>query len=229
MPLTTLAFDTATPAPSLAIVQGSEVVERQIAAQVGAGRRVAEEIHALLVSAGLTIDDVDRIVVGVGPGGFTGIRIGISTALGLAQARGLPVVGASTLDTLALGMGDAGHGDAVLVPLIDARRNEVFTAAYRRTDDGVTCVAQARALPVAEAAAFLSGLGGPVVVAGDGTARIAEDVLAEAGAVIDAASGVVRAALAVRLADGGQGLPVTPIYLRLPDAEVNRRRRAVVS
>ncbi len=222
----TLSFDTATPAPGLALVRDGGVVgERQIAAQVGAGRRVAEEIHALLVATSHPLDSVERIVVGLGPGGFTGIRIGIATALGLGQARGIPVVGVSTLETLARGLMDVHDPGAVLVPVIDARRNEVFTAAYRAEADRLVEVAEARALPVSEMGSFLSTLEGPVVIAGDGVARLEDGARTGPEVVVDTDHGVVRAALAVGLADTGHGRPVSPIYLRLPDAEVNRRAR----
>lgn len=222
----TLSFDTATPAPSLALVRDGEVLrERQIAAQVGAGRRVAEEIHTLLVESERTLDDVERIVVGVGPGGFTGIRIGIATALGLGQARDIPVVGVSTLETLAWGLAD-GHGPgSALVPVIDARRNEVFTAAYRVDGDGLVEVAEARALPIPETASFLADIEGPVVLAGDGVTRLDDGVLSLSRVTVDEDRAAVRSALAVRLADDGHGRPVTPVYLRLPDAEINRRAR----
>ena len=221
----TLSFDTATPAPSLALVRDGAVIgERSIGAQVGAGRRVAEEIHLLLGAARLDLDAVGRIVVGVGPGGFTGIRIGIATALGLGQALGIPVIGVSTLETLALGLADA-HDDALVVPVIDARRNEVFTAAYRVHGGAIDEVAEARALPIPDAEAYLEGFDGPVVVAGDGVARLPEEVRASSDVMLDPGCDAVRSALAVRLADAGHGRPVTPVYLRLPDAEVNRRAR----
>ena len=148
--LITLAFDTATPAPALALLRGAEpLLERTLPADRGAGRRVAEEIHRALVDAGLVVRDVSRIVVGIGPGGFTGLRIGIATALALGQALDVPVVGVSTLEALALGMaGDVPDG-GLLVPVIDAKRQEVFTAAYRAAGDGgLEVVAEPRAATV---------------------------------------------------------------------------------
>lgn len=222
--MTTLAFDTATPAPSLAVVRdGNVVAERQIAAQVGAGRRVAEEIHGILVESSLTLDAVDCIVVGVGPGGFTGIRIGIATALGLGQACDIPVVGVSTLDILARGLADR-HPDAVIVPMIDARRSEVFTAAYRTTGGRLEEIAEARALPVADVADFLAPLTDPIV-AGNGVMRV-PDAAEIQGLHHDRDADTVRVAHAIRVVDDGGARPVQPIYLRLPDAEVNRRARA---
>ena len=78
----TLAFDTATPSPSLAVLSdGVVLAARALSPAQGAGRRVAQEIHDLLTSSGIRVREVGEIVVGVGPGGFTGLRIGIATAL----------------------------------------------------------------------------------------------------------------------------------------------------
>ncbi len=224
--MTTLALDTATPCPGLALVRdGAVVAERLVASQPGAGRRVAQELHILLEEAGVSLTEVDRIVVGVGPGGFTGLRIGIATALGLGQALDVSVVGVSSLETLALGIARHVGVDAPVVPVIDARRGEVFTAVYDVDADGTLAqrVAPA-AVPVADLAAQLAGLGA-VVVAGDGAGLVAESLGQPARVVSDPEVALVRPSLAVARADAGGGLPVRPMYLRLPDAEVNRRRR----
>jgi tRNA threonylcarbamoyladenosine biosynthesis protein TsaB len=93
--LTTFALDTSTPSPGLALLQGDEVLaELWLGAAPGAGRRVLEAAHHLLAATGRTPRAIERIVVGIGPGGFTGLRIGIATALGLGQALRVPVEGA---------------------------------------------------------------------------------------------------------------------------------------
>ena len=103
----TFALDTSTASPSLALVRDEEpVAELRLAPEPGAGRRVLEAVHGLLSSVGASVDDIDDIVVGVGPGGFTGLRIGLATALGLGQALGVPVTGASSLEALALGVAE---------------------------------------------------------------------------------------------------------------------------
>ena len=100
----TFALDTATPTPSLALVGDDGVIAELWLGRVpGGGRRVLEAAHHLLGACGVVPGDLSQIVVGVGPGGFTGIRIGIATALGLGQALGIPVHGASSLEALALG------------------------------------------------------------------------------------------------------------------------------
>ncbi len=226
----TLAFDTATPAPSLALLEHDEpILEHDLPADAAAGRRVAHEIHLLLLGAGIGLDRIDRIIVGVGPGGFTGLRIGIATALGLGQACGVPVVGASSLEALAAAIAAAVPSASLLVPVIDAKRREVFAAAYRFTPEGLQTVVE----PVATTAAGLDELlthvavpGGGAWIAGDGLARWSEAPRRFTAAVPDdpAAHAVRAVHLAGRVRDGAS-LAVSPLYLRLPDAEVNRLRR----
>ena len=114
----TLAFDTATGVATSALVDDGELLgERASRAQT-----LLEDIDALLRQGGAHPRDLDALAVGVGPGSFTGVRIGLATARGLALALDLQGAGVSTLDALAAGAPGA-------VPVIDARRSEVFTVA----------------------------------------------------------------------------------------------------
>lgn len=206
------------------------LAERTLEPEVGAGRRVAEEIHRLLSDAEVTVEQLDRIVVGIGPGGFTGLRIGIATALALAQARSIPVVGASTLEGLAAGMADEVPDGALLVPVIDAKRREVFTAAYRATSGGIAEVAEPRAATVdsfEELLAEVATEGDPAWLGGDGLHRC-DHLLGPAARALPAGSAGhrVHARELVRRVAAGAALPAMPRYLRLPDAEVNRQKRA---
>lgn len=193
----------------------------------GAGRRVLEAAHSLLGAAGVGVADLDRIVVGVGPGGFTGLRIGIATALGIGQARGIEVVGASSLEALALSLLERAPDAGALVPVLDARRGELFTAILRpRGGDALETLLPPSALtPEALRAEIAArGLDERAVAGGAG--------LSAAGAALDglrcvAARGpdsTPRARDLVRRVAAGGALPVTPVYARLPDAEVNRRK-----
>src|SRR5882672_12212381 len=111
----TLAFDTATAEPTSALVDDGEVLgERFSRAQT-----LLEDVDALLRQGGAHPRDLDALAIGVGPGSFTGVRIGLAVAHGLALSLDLPVAGVSTLDALAAGTPGA-------VPVIDARRREVF-------------------------------------------------------------------------------------------------------
>ena len=122
-----LGLDTATADTAVALwAPGGPEVERRDEPPLGArpahALRLLPLVEEVLAAAGAGWDQVERIAVGVGPGSFTGLRLGIATARGLAQARALPVVGVSSLAALADG------GDAALA-VIDARRGEVFAAA----------------------------------------------------------------------------------------------------
>ena len=223
----TFALDTATASPSLALVRDDEpTAELWLAAEPGSGRRVLEAGHGLLTAAGATVGEIDAVVVGVGPGGFTGLRIGLATALGLGQALRVPVTGASSLEALALGIAEAAPDGAVVAPVLDARRRELFAAAYRaRADGGLEELLAPSALAPAELAARLAELGDEVWIGGEGVAAGGE---ALAGAGLrrlrpGSAAGRIRASALVRRVRAGAGLPARPVYARLPDAEVNRR------
>lgn len=223
----TFALDTSTASPSLALVRDEEpVAELRLAPEPGAGRRVLEAVHGLLSSVGASVDDIDDIVVGVGPGGFTGLRIGLATALGLGQALGVPVTGASSLEALALGVAEVAPEGALVVPVLDARRRELFAAAYRTGPGGLAEVLGPRAVAPADLAAVLDELGEPAWIGGDGVGA-AGDALAGPGRHVLAPgsrAGRISATSLVARVRAGAGLPALPVYARLPDAEVNRRR-----
>ncbi len=190
----------------------------------GGGRRVLEAAHHLFQAAGIAVEDLESIVVGLGPGGFTGIRIGIATALGLGQALDVPVAGASSLEALALGFSAARRDDAELVvPVIDARRRQVFAAAYGvGANDVLTTVIAPRVWDPTDLAAALA-YAGPSLVAGDGASLVPLPTgarLAPQGPMHH-----VRAANLVARVRASGALPVAPVYLRLPDAEEALLRR----
>lgn len=228
--MTTFALDTATPDPALAIVDGDVVVAESWLGRIpGGGRRVMEAAHDLFSSSGVGPSDLDEIVVGVGPGGFTGIRIGLATALGLGQALDIPVHGASTLEALALGIAASGMSppaaapEVTTVPVIDARRGQVFAAAYRVDASGaIHEVIAPAAWDPPDLAAAIAGLG-PCLVAGDGADIVPMPDSAERA--VGAAADRISPVLLVRRVRAGAGRPVAPQYLRLPDAEENRLRR----
>lgn len=228
----TLALDTATPGPSLAVLRdGAALAERTLSPAQGAGRRVAQEIHELLTAAGIDVRELDEIVVGVGPGGFTGLRIGIATALGLGQALAIPVRGVASIEALALGILAHAPVAALVVPVIDAKRHEVFAAAYRGQRDGaLLTVIEPHATSAAglvERLADIVTAEAPAYVAGDGLHRLAEHAMPGIAPVPDTSPAHhLNAVLLAQRARGGGARPVSPLYLRLPDAEVNRVRRA---
>ena len=191
----TLAFDTATGVATSALVDDGELLgERASRAQT-----LLEDIDALLRQGGAHPRDLDALAVGVGPGSFTGVRIGLATARGLALALDLQGAGVSTLDALAAGAPGA-------LPVIDARRSEVFTVA-----GGAPAVLEPEAIEVGEG----------TVCVGDGAVRY-RTVLEGKGAVVPPDGDerhLPRARFHVQLAhDFGPVDAIEPVYLRLPDA-----------
>lgn len=182
--------------------------------------------------------EVDLLAVGLGPGTFTGVRIGIATARGLAIGLGVPVHGICTLDALARGIHEAAGAEAVPVgrdttkrnslalPVLDGWRGEVFAALYAADGTRLWEPAVFRPEELAERAA---GLDEAPLVAGSGAVRFRQELSRDGVRIADDSDPVHRLAArhvcALAAADGdGEGL--APIYLRPPDAERWRERDA---
>jgi tRNA threonylcarbamoyladenosine biosynthesis protein TsaB len=196
-----LAFDTATEIATSALVSDGEVLgERTSRAST-----LLEDVDALLRQGGAHPSELDALAVGIGPGSFTGVRVGLATARGLAFALAVPVGGVSTLAALAAGAPGA-------IPVIDARRREVFVL-----EDGAPRVLVPADVQVAA---------GKVCV-GNGALRY-RSVLEEAGAEIPPDADerhLPRARFHALLArDFGPAEDVEPLYLRLPDADTTVTR-----
>jgi tRNA threonylcarbamoyladenosine biosynthesis protein TsaB len=149
-----LAIETATEACSVALIHGDQVIARSEIAPRRHADLVLPMADALLAEAGLGRHALDAIAVGRGPGAFTGVRLGVSLAQGMALALDLPVITVSSLAALAL---EAPEDDAAILAVIDARMGEIYAASYRRDDNGGlialdaerVCTAEALALPEA--------------------------------------------------------------------------------
>ncbi|MFP6745160.1 MAG: tRNA (adenosine(37)-N6)-threonylcarbamoyltransferase complex dimerization subunit type 1 TsaB [Alphaproteobacteria bacterium] len=208
-----LAIDTATAACSAALMVGDAIVTRRFVPMArGHAEALMPMVEAVMAEAGAAYGDLDLIATTVGPGTFTGLRVGLAAARGLAVAGGLPVVGVTTLEALAHGVDPGVRQGRSVVAALDARRGEVYVQAF---DDGLKPVAPAAALrPLA---AVLPA--GPVVIAGSG-AGLVRGALDRGGAdvVIDDAllpDAAVVAALAGRRFDPGVATPPPePLYLR---------------
>jgi len=192
----TLAFDTATDVATSALVDDGEVLGERVSRAV----TLLEDVDALLRQGGASAARVDALAVGIGPGSFTGVRIGLATARGLALALGVPGAGVSTLAALSAGAPGA-------VPVIDARRREVFALV-----DGEARVLAPLDLDVGEG----------VVCVGDGAVRY-RAVLEEKGAEVPPDGDerhLPRARFHAALAGAlGPVDAIEPLYLRVPDAE----------
>ena len=249
-----LAFDTATRATAAALWDseaGDDGLQARDDPAPGERPRHAAcllpSIVELLQRASISWGDLDRIAVGVGPGTFTGLRIGVATAKALSRACGVPLAGVSTLESLALGA--ASHGAApashagapgadlprAVVAVIDARRREVFAAGWRlegdRPVDGLSGAQQflePRAMAPDELGRQLAALGSSTLAVGDGAVEF-RAVLERSGASVPdddselhRVSAIHHCRLAVSLPAGAPD-EIRPEYLRLPDAEIALR------
>ena len=197
-----LALDTATPTLVAGLARWSPDGAAQVLAEraVPSGNRHAElltvAVTDVLGDARLSLADVDAVVTGLGPGPFTGLRVGVVTSAAIADARGLPVVGVCSLDAV---------GSGARTVVTDARRKEVYWAAYAADGSRIDGPGVVRPEDLAVA--------GPVV----GDARFAERLGVEVTPAEVTTAGLVRAA-ASQLADPSSAAPLEPLYLRRPDA-----------
>ena len=229
-----LALETSTAAASAVVVDADGGL---LGASLSTGgplqaRRLLEGVHEALSAAGVALDEVATIVCGLGPGTFTGLRIGVATARALAQAAGLPLAGVPSLEALARGLaadpaaaGGADGTAAHFVPLIDGRRNEVFAAVYRRGSPAAGAdfepVVGLTVVSVAALPEFLGRWPG-AVVGGDG-ATLHADLLPATVAFAPAVTGpsalmVARGFLAGSPAVTRGFADTLPLYGREPDA-----------
>jgi tRNA threonylcarbamoyladenosine biosynthesis protein TsaB len=176
-------------------------------------------VEFALRQAGLSARELDAIVVGGGPGSFTGVRIAAATAKGLARALGVPLLVESSLAALAL---SAAAAQRSVCPLFDARRDQVYTACYRLANGALEQLAAPRACSIDEAMAEARRFGAACV--GEG-ARIHEAALLAAGVpIVGGPHAVPRASALLRLAGAAAGPAVAaatwePLYLRPSSAE----------
>lgn len=222
-----LGFDTATPRTAVALLDAARpqaAAERRHEPAAGERPGHASQLLALaaelLDDAGLRFAGIDRIAVGLGPGTFTGLRIGVATARALAQSTGTQLVGVSTLRALALEAEPAAAAGAGVLAVIDARRGEAFAAGWR----GGRVALEQVALAPAQLAGRVAEEGGRWLAVGNGALRFRED-LERAGCTVPSQESEhhgVRARAICRLAlEASQGTErdlVVPDYLRPPDA-----------
>jgi tRNA threonylcarbamoyladenosine biosynthesis protein TsaB len=228
LPMVVLALETVTPAGSLAIFRDARVVATDVATGTPHAARLPQALVDWLGQHGLSLGDVDRLAVVSGPGSFTGVRIGMACAQGLAATRGWQVAAVSTLDAIAEGWRHAAAdaSPATVLACLDGMRGEVFTAVYRW--DG-RALELARAPEVAPPTGdIVIPLPAPVHVVGNGAVKYA-DIWSAAGVphVHDVFEPL--AASAARLVADPKW-PISaphalrPVYVRRPDVELARDR-----
>lgn len=188
-------------------------------------------IHDMMEMAEVDIHEVDAVAVSAGPGSFTGLRIGASTAKGLAQALQIPIVSVPSLEGLAYNLAGS---DSVVCPMMDARRNQVYYGIYDVSGEVPAVLSEQAAAPVEEAVARVNEIGRPVIFVGDGVPVFKEQfkhvtVSWKCGADsvrYQRASSV--AALGRLYFERGRQIPAAefaPVYLRLSQAERERKER----
>jgi tRNA threonylcarbamoyladenosine biosynthesis protein TsaB len=204
-----LALDTCLSSCSVAVLDAQRVLGHghEVMAR-GHQERLAPMAQEAMAQAGLAFARLDRIAVTVGPGSFTGLRVGIAFAKGLALALDRPAVGIGTLEAL------AASADGLVFPSIDARRGQLYLQAF---EDGRALMApDAVTLEVAAARVAELSQGRPFTLAGSGAFLLAD--LAPAARVLSAEGADARQV--ARLAAAREPGPLKPLYLRAPDAKL---------
>jgi tRNA threonylcarbamoyladenosine biosynthesis protein TsaB len=216
-----LAVETSTLAGGVAVVEGERLVaEYLLDVSVTHSERLLSAIDRVLADAGWRPRDLQGLAVAIGPGSFTGLRVGISTVKGLALALGVPVAAVPTLDGMAAAMPWVA---LPICPVLRARRNEVYAAFYRWDGEGPRRESEYLALPPDELSARLAG---PTLLIGDGAdavqsphARRAPPPRRVPSPACVAVLGRARLALGEMVSATG----LMPLYLRPSEAELRRR------
>ena len=226
-----LSLDTASQSCSVAIVADNIVLAELT---VNHGRTHAEVLMGMIQRAiemgNLSISDVDGFAATIGPGSFTGLRIGLSTVKGLAVATKKPVVGVSTLEALAYVFS---FSQKLVCPMMDARKGEVYTAGYRFCENKMITVFKPRVIPPD---LVVKNIKEPCILTGDGAVKYRDVFLDKIGsytAVASPALNLIRASTVARLSmlrfeknDIDDVGSLIPYYIRKSDAEKNIKSSA---
>ncbi|MBQ8288646.1 MAG: tRNA (adenosine(37)-N6)-threonylcarbamoyltransferase complex dimerization subunit type 1 TsaB [Clostridia bacterium] len=184
----------------------------------------------LLAHAGMTVQDIDLFAVPIGPGSFTGIRIGVSLIKGLAFDSGTPCVGTSSLEGMTYNLRGF---QGILCPVMDARRNQLYNALFRFEGDKLIRLTEDRLIPAIELAAELVAYGEPVILTGEGSGilqKASPDTITYIipSPLMATQNAVSVAQLALRMYREGQAVSdseLLPVYLRPSQAERERSER----
>ena len=225
-----LAFDTSTPCCSIALTEGgfsrgNVVASLSLCSSITHSRRLLSAIDWLLLESSLSLDDISAVAVGLGPGSFTGLRIAMATAKGLAHGAGKALIGVSSLDVLAASV----SSDRLICALLDARKKEVYSCFYRCDEKGI--VRRCSEPAVMKPEVLAESINEPVVFAGDGVS-VYNDLLVDIlGDLMDSAPVHQRYPAAGILgllanehylnSDFLDSAGAAPTYIRASDAELS--------
>ncbi|MBQ8690032.1 MAG: tRNA (adenosine(37)-N6)-threonylcarbamoyltransferase complex dimerization subunit type 1 TsaB [Clostridia bacterium] len=228
-----LAFDSTARAASVAVCDGERLLALY---NIDNGLTQSELLlpmaESALASLHLSFSDVSLVTASMGPGSFTGVRIGAALVKGIAFGRDIPCVSVSTLEALA----ESASGlDGIIVPVMDARRSQVYTALFKSTENGTERLTDDAAMSISELADRLKDFSGQrIYLVGDGY-EVARRGLAEAGVTVERTPDLLItenaysiAKIASRKYQNGETVSdtdVSPIYLRMPQAERERLER----
>jgi tRNA threonylcarbamoyladenosine biosynthesis protein TsaB len=228
-----LGIETSTPQTSVCLGTEQGVVAcTSLAKGQSHGEFLVPGIEFCLRSSHLTMDDVHGVAVSVGPGLFTGMRVGIATAVTLAHARRLPVVGLASLDLLAF---PVRHVRRMICSVLDAKRGELFWAFYRSAPGGVQRVTEFGVGPPSKLAGEIEALSDDVLAIGDG-ALVQRALLESAGAEVGtlttaypSAESLVELAIPRFLREDTQRPEdLAPVYIRKADARIGWKNRGAL-
>jgi tRNA threonylcarbamoyladenosine biosynthesis protein TsaB len=226
-----VGIETSTPRTSVAIGDGQEVLASVSVAGKARQEAVTPALQYLLGTTGVDLDRVGGVAVGIGPGLFTGLRVGVETAKTLAQVLRIPIAGLSSLDTLAYAVR---HAHKRIAAVIDGRRGEVFFSLYRAVPGGVVRETDPAVVTPDGLTAELEAVGEDVLAVGNG-AMLYRDALEELTRVEvgTSVSAHPEASVLVELAvprflreEFDRPFDIVPLYLRKSDAEIAWDQRA---
>ena len=227
-----LAFETSAKAGSVALAEDGRLLgESYQNTGLTHSQTLLTMAQELIASCGCQPADVQAIAVANGPGSFTGVRIGVAAAKGFAWGAGIPCCGVSTLEAMALGFGVY---NGYVLPVMDARREQVYTATFHAEKGRLFRVTEDRAISLEELKKDLISLKEPIFLVGDGSILCYNTLLEDVPALIlppehrmhQRAAGVALAALPhLKAGEGCDGSTLTPNYLRVSQAERERLAR----
>lgn len=230
-PLNILALDTSAKAASCAVYKdGILLAESFTNAGLTHSQTIMPMVSDMLSSSRVSIDEIDLFAVSAGPGSFTGLRIGISAVKGMAMAKNKPCAAVSTLEALAFNLSIF---NGVIVPVMDARRAQVYTAIFRGNGDAPARLCEDGAISIEELGEKLTVYTEPVMLVGDGAElcynRLHEKInirVAPQNLLLGRAASVCAAARRMALTSAiGSAETLAPVYLRLSQAERERMEK----
>ena len=230
--MTILAFETSAKAASAALFrEGVLLGESYQNTGLTHSQTLLSMAESLMVSCGVTPAEIDAVGVAAGPGSFTGVRIGVAAAKGVAWGREIPCVGVSTLAAMAVGFG-AWQG--YVCPVMDARRSQVYNALFRVDCGKCTRIREDRAISLRDLGEDVKNLSGPIFLVGDGSVLCYNTLLETVPGLVlppehrrhQRAAGVaLEAARILETGERPSGAELVPNYLRLSQAERERLER----